>query len=114
MSVQTCVAMTVGGTLISYDVRSITRGKAAANVPYVSSLTDGKTHRVEGNMDATWEISLYANLGMYEIPAVLMAGQTITIETPVLLISIILSKTSFIAFGANPREGSSSKSNSGS
>lgn len=82
MSRQTAVALTVGSDLLSYEVRTITKGNVSANQAYVSSLTGGKTFREAGNLDATWEISLYAPVGTYEVPAVLRAGQKIKIKTP--------------------------------
>lgn len=83
MSVQTCVAMTTSGDLTSYEVRTITKNKTADNKAYVSSLTQGKTLRVAGNEDASWEISLYGKSGESEIPDALKAGQEITIQTSI-------------------------------
>jgi len=74
------VGITTTGDLSTYDVRSCTKGKAADNKSFVSSLTAGKTHRVEGNLDATWELSLYAKDGESEIPAALRPGQIISVQ----------------------------------
>ena len=82
MAVQTCVGMTVGGSLAAWDVKTITRGKTVGDVAYVSSLTAGRTFRVPGNQDRTWEITLLAKTGEYEIPAALSPGVNITLQTP--------------------------------
>ena len=72
--------LTTLGDLSTYDVRTYTKGKAADNQSYVSSQTLGKTFRVEGNLDATWEISLYAHDDESEIPAGLRPGQVISVQ----------------------------------
>ena len=85
MSVQSAVGLTVGcgvAGATTYEVRTITKNNVADNKAYVSSLTDGKTLRKPGNLDATWEISLYAPSTIYEVPAELRAGQIITLKTP--------------------------------
>lgn len=85
MSVQSAVSLTVGcgaAGAATYDVRTITKGGVADNKAYVSSLTDGKTFREPGNLDATWAISLYAPSGIHEMPAELKAGQIIILKTP--------------------------------
>ncbi len=82
MGVQTSVGLVTLGDLVLYDVRSCTRGKASDNKSYVSSLTDGRTFRVPGNLDATWEISLYAKTGEYDIPDELETGKTISVQIP--------------------------------
>ncbi len=81
-SVQTTVGLLTAGDLVSYDVRSCTRNKASDNKSYVSSKTEGRTFRVAGNLDATWEISLYTKSGELDIPDVLETGKTITIQIP--------------------------------
>lgn len=85
MSVQSAVGMTIGFSAAgatTYDVRTITKSNVADNKSYVSSLTSGKTLRVPGNLDATWEISLYCSSGLYEIPDELRAGQIVKLKTP--------------------------------
>jgi len=74
------VGLTTLGDLSTYDMRTCTKGKAADNQPYVSSQTGGLTHRVEGNKDATWEISLYAHDNESEIPAGLAPGEIISVQ----------------------------------
>jgi len=74
------VGLTTLGDLSTYDVRSCTKGKAAANQSYVSSQTDGKTFRSEGNLDATWELSLYAKDDESEVPAAFRPGQVISVQ----------------------------------
>lgn len=74
------VGLTTTGDLTTYDMRSISPGKTADNKAYVSSKTAGKTHRVPGNLDATWAISLYAKDEESEIPATLRAGQVISVQ----------------------------------
>ncbi len=74
------VGMTTTGDLSTYDVKSCTPGKAADNQAYVSSQTDGKTHRVPGNLDATWEISLDAKGDESEVPAAFRPGQVISVQ----------------------------------
>ena len=74
------VGLTTLGDLSTYDVRTYTKGKAADNQSYVSSQTDGKTFRKPGNLDATWEISLYAHDDTSEIPAGLRPGQIISVQ----------------------------------
>ncbi len=74
------VGMVTLGDLSTYDVRTCNKGKAADNKAFVSSQTGGKTHRVEGNLDATWELSLYAKGDESEIPATLRPGQVISIQ----------------------------------
>ena len=81
MSVQSGI-LTTTGDLSTYDVRTITANETADNQSYVSSLTGGNTYRVIGNMDKTWDISLYLANGTYEIPAALTPGQTITCTLP--------------------------------
>lgn len=80
MSVESCVGMVTTANLSTYEVRTITKGRAAANVAWVSSKTTGKTFRKPGNLDATWEISLYSKEDETEIPAALKAGQIITVQ----------------------------------
>lgn len=85
MSVQSAVGMTIGlgvAGAATYDVLTITKGDAADNKSYVSSLTGGKTLRVPGNLDATWEISLKAPSGIYEVPDELRSGQIVQLKTP--------------------------------
>jgi len=74
------VGLTTLQDLSTYDVRTCTKGKAADNKSFVSSQTLGKTHRVEGNLDATWEISLYAKSTESEVPAALRPGQIISVQ----------------------------------
>ncbi len=74
------VGMVTTGDLSTYDVRTCTKGKAADNKAFVSSQTAGKTHRVPGNLDATWEISLYAKGDESEMPAALRPGQIISVQ----------------------------------
>ena len=74
------VGLVTTGDLSTYDVRTNTKGKAADNKSFVSSQTGGKTHRVEGNLDATWEISLYAKGDESEVPAALRPGQIISVQ----------------------------------
>ncbi len=78
--VYSAVGLVTTGDLSTYDVRTYTKGKAADNKSYVSSQTGGKTHRVEGNLDATWEISLYAKDGVSEVPAAFRPGQIISVQ----------------------------------
>jgi len=80
MSVESCVGMVTSQNLSTYEVRTISKGGAADNKAYVSSKTAGKTFRKPGNLDATWEISLYAKENETEVPAALKAGQPITIQ----------------------------------
>lgn len=74
------VGMVTTGDLSTYDVRTCNKGKAADNKSYVSSQTGGKEYSVEGNLSATWEISLYAKDGESEIPAALRPGQKISVQ----------------------------------
>lgn len=78
--VYSAVGLVTLGDLSSYDVRTCTKGKAADNKSYVSSQTDGKTHRVPGNLDATWEISLYSKDDESEVPSALRPGQIISVQ----------------------------------
>lgn len=85
-SVQSAVGMVIGlgvDAAETYDVRSITKSRVADNQAYVSSKTGGKTFRVDGNLDATWEISLFALSGMEHIPSELQPGQRIKVKCPV-------------------------------
>ena len=79
-SVHSAVGMVTLGDLSTFDVRTCTKGKAADNKAYVSSQTAGKTHRVEGNLDATWELSLYSKDTITEVPAALRPGQEISVQ----------------------------------
>ncbi len=74
------VGMVTLGDLSTFDVRSCTKGKAADNQAYVSSQTDGKTHRTAGNLDATWEISLFAKSDESEVPAAFRPGQIFSLQ----------------------------------
>jgi len=74
------VGLTTLQDLSTYDVRSVTKGKAADNQSYVSSQTTGKTFRVAGNLDATWELSLYAKDNESEVPAAIRPGQPIDVQ----------------------------------
>ncbi len=74
------VGLVTLGDLSTYDVRTQTKGKAAENQAFVSSQTDGKNHRVPGNLDATWEISVYAKDGESEVPAAFRPGQIISVQ----------------------------------
>lgn len=74
------VGLVTTGDLSTFDVRTCNKGKAADNKSFVSSKTGGKTHRVAGNLDATWEISLYAKDGESEVPSALRAGQVISVQ----------------------------------
>lgn len=74
------VGLVTLGDLSSYDVRTCNKGKAADNKSFVSSQTGGKTHRVPGNLDATWEISLYAKDDQSEVPSALRPGQIISVQ----------------------------------
>jgi len=78
--VHSAVGMTTLQDLSTYDVRTCTKGKASDNKPYVSSQTGGKTARVPGNLDATWEISLYSKDEITEVPSALRAGQIISVQ----------------------------------
>jgi len=80
MTTNSAVGLTTAGDLSTYEVRSITKGRSADNKPWVSSLTDGKTHRAPGNLDRTWEISLYAPSGTTEVPAALRSGEEISVQ----------------------------------
>lgn len=80
MAVGTAKAMTVSGDLAAYDVRTCTKRVTSDNKAFVSSLTGGKTHREPGNLDAGWDISLYAPVGVTEVPVALMPGATISVE----------------------------------
>jgi len=82
MTVQSSVGLLTAGGLVTYDVRTITQGHAADNRTYVSSKTGGKTFRETGNLDKTWEVTLYAPSGVKEMPAALKAGQIVTAEIP--------------------------------
>lgn len=66
--------------LSTYDVRTCTKGKAADNKSFVSSQTAGKTHRVPGNLDATWELFLNTKNNETEIPTILDPGQIIKLQ----------------------------------
>ena len=74
------VGLVTTGDLSGYDVRTYTKGKAADNKSFVSSQTGGKTHRVPGNLDATWEISVYAKNTESEVPSALRPGQIISVQ----------------------------------
>lgn len=74
------VGLVTLGDFSTYDVRTASKGKAADNQSFVSSQTGGKTHRMEGNLDATWEISVYAKDGESEIPAAFRPGQIISVQ----------------------------------
>ena len=74
------VGMVTTGDLSTYDVRTCTKGKAADNQAFVSSQTAGKTHRIEGNLDATWELSLYAKGDESEMPSAFRPGQVISVQ----------------------------------
>jgi len=80
MTVHSSVGLATSGALSTYEVRTITKGRAADNKPYVSSQTGGKTHRKAGNVDATWDVSLYAPANTTEVPAALKPGQTISVQ----------------------------------
>lgn len=80
MTTNSAVGLTTAGDLSTYEIRTITKGRVADNKPWVSSLTDGKTHRAPGNLDRTWAISLYAPDGVVEVPAALLAGETISVQ----------------------------------
>ncbi len=79
-SVHPAVGMTTTGDLSTYDVRTCTKGKASDNKAYVSSQTAGKTQRAAGNLDATWELSLYSKADISEVPAALRPGQIISVQ----------------------------------
>lgn len=79
-NVYSAVGLTTTQDLSTYDVRSFNPSKSADNKAYVSSLTDGKTFRVEGNLDSSVAISLYAKDGESEIPAALRAGKVISVQ----------------------------------
>jgi len=49
--------------LSAYHVRSYSRRATSDNQSFVSTQTDGKTHRVPGNRDAGFDISLFADEG---------------------------------------------------
>ncbi len=76
----TAVGLVTLGDLSTYDVRTTNKGKAADNQAFVSSQTGGKTHRVAGNLDATWEISIYAKDGESEVPAAFRPGQVFSMQ----------------------------------
>lgn len=78
--VYSAVGLVTTGDLSTYDVRTCNKGKAADNKSYVSSQTGGKTFSVEGNLSATWELSLYAHDGESEVPAAFRPGQVISIQ----------------------------------
>lgn len=81
MSVGTSKGMTIkSGDLTTYDVRTCTKRVTSDNKAYASSLTAGKTHREPGNLDAGWDISLYAPPSITEVPVALMPGETISVE----------------------------------
>ncbi len=78
--VYSAVGLVTTGDLSTYDVLMCTKGKAADNQSYVSSQTGGKTYRVEGNLDATWELSLKAKDGESEVPSAFRPGQVISVQ----------------------------------
>lgn len=80
MSVESSVGKTTAADLTTYEVRTIDKGQTSDSKTYVSSKTGGKTYREPGNLDRTWEISLYAPDGITEVPAALKAGQIITVQ----------------------------------
>lgn len=82
MTVQSSVGLLTAGDLVLYDVRTCTRTKTSDNKSYVSSLTEGRTFRVPGNLDATMAISLYGKTGEYDIPDELETGKTISVQIP--------------------------------
>jgi len=82
MSVQSSVGLLTAGGLVAYDVRTITQNNSADNKEYVSSKTDGKTFNEPGNLNKSWDISLYAPAACKEVPAALKAGQLISCEIP--------------------------------
>ena len=82
MSVQSSKGLATTGDLSTYDVKSITAADSADNQEYVSSKTGGNTYNEPGNLNKSWNISLYAAAGTYECPAGLKAGQLITCTLP--------------------------------
>lgn len=80
MSVHSAVGLTVTEDLTNYEVRTISKGQTADNKAFVSSKTGGKTCREPGNIDKTWDISLYAPDNVIEIPSALEAGKTISVK----------------------------------
>ena len=80
MSVYPAVGLVTLQDLVTYEVRTCTKTKTADNQAYVSSLTDGKTFRKPGNLDASWEISLYAKDNESEVPAAFRPGQVFSLQ----------------------------------
>ena len=74
------VGLVTLGDFATYDVRTCNKGKAADNQSFVSSQTAGKTHRIPGNLDATWEISVYAKDDESEIPSAFRPGQVFSMQ----------------------------------
>jgi len=81
-SVYSAVGLATAEDLSTYDVRTCSRPQSADNKAYVSSQTAGRTFRKAGNLDRSWEISLYAKAAMRDIPAVLQAGKRLKIQIP--------------------------------
>lgn len=80
MTVHSAVGLTTTGDLSTYEVRTVSKGKTADNKAYVSSKSGGKTKRVAGNLDATWDISLYSKTNITEVPGALRPGQIIAVQ----------------------------------
>lgn len=81
MAVHSSVGLAVtAGDLSTFEVRVVTKHKTADNKAYVSSKTEGKTKRVAGNEDATWDISLYSKTNITEVPTDLQPGKTIALK----------------------------------
>jgi len=66
--------------LSAYHVRSYSRRATSDNQSFVSTQTDGKTHRVPGNRDAGFDISLFADDTNDDVPKALREGNTITVK----------------------------------
>lgn len=80
--VHSIIGIATVGDLSAYDVRTFTENRSADNKAFVSSATDGKTERVAGNLDKTWDISLYAKVTEFNIPTALDPGAELTCEIP--------------------------------
>jgi len=82
MSVQSSKGLATIGLFAGYDVRSIAVNDSADNQEYVSSQTAGRVFNEPGNLNKSWDISLYIKSGEYECPAALKPGQLITCTLP--------------------------------
>ena len=66
--------------LSTYHVKSYSKRGTSNNQSFVSTQTGGKTHRVPGNRDVGWDISLFADKTSDDVPVALREGNEITVK----------------------------------